>query len=57
VLHVSGESEGLDVLGDRGRRRVQWLVTPFDPRGRPPTYGTGHSELLSLVPRARGRAR
>jgi hypothetical protein len=52
VLRIAGESEGLDILDD-GRGLVQWLVTPFDPRGRPPTYGSGHSELLSLVPARR----
>jgi hypothetical protein len=36
---------------------VHWLVTPFDPRGRAPTYGPGHSELLSLVPSADARLR
>jgi hypothetical protein len=56
VLRVAGESEGLDVLDD-GHGLVQWLVTPFDPRGRPPTYGVGHSELLSLVPAADARLR
>jgi hypothetical protein len=56
VLHVAGESEGLDVFS-AGRGRVQWLVTPFDPRGRRPTYGTGHNELLSFVPRRRAAGR
>jgi hypothetical protein len=56
VLHVAGESEGLDVLDD-GHGLVHWLVTPFDPRGRAPTYGVGHSELLSLVPAADARLR
>jgi hypothetical protein len=50
TLRVSGESEGLDVFDD-GHGLVHWLVTPFDPRGRRPTYGTGHSELLSFVRR------
>jgi hypothetical protein len=56
VLHVAGESEGLDVLDD-GHGLVHWLVTPFDPRGRAPTYGAGHSELLSFVPSADARLR
>jgi hypothetical protein len=56
VLRVAGESEGLDVLDD-GRGLVHWLVTPFDPRGRPPTFGPGHSELLSFVPAAEARLR
>jgi hypothetical protein len=46
---ISGESEGLDATVT-GRGLVRWIVTPFDPRGRPPTYGLGHNELLSLVP-------
>ena len=29
---------------------LQWLIPPFDPQGRPPTYGAGHSTLLSLRP-------
>jgi hypothetical protein len=56
LLHVAGESEGLDVLAD-GHGLVHWLVTPFDPRGRRPTYGTGHNELLSFVPRRRAGGR
>jgi hypothetical protein len=56
TLPVAGESEGLDVLDD-GHGLVHWLVTPFDPRGRPPTYGTGHTELLSFVPAADARLR
>jgi hypothetical protein len=56
VLRVAGESEGLDVVDD-GRGLVHWLVTPFDPRGRPPTYGGLHSELLSFVPAADARLR
>ena len=55
-LHVAGESEGLDVIDD-GHGLVHWIVTPFDPRGRPPTYGVGHSELLSFVPAADARLR
>jgi hypothetical protein len=54
VLRVSGESEGLDVVDD-GRGLVHWIVTPFDPRGRTPTYGT--SELLSFVPALDARLR
>jgi len=55
-LPVSGESEGLDVVDD-GHGLVHWIVTPFDPGGRPPTYGTGHAELLSFVPAADSRLR
>jgi hypothetical protein len=56
TLDVNGESEGLDVVDD-GHGLVHWIVTPFDPRGRPPTYGTGHNELLSFVPAADARLR
>jgi hypothetical protein len=56
VLRVGGESEGLDVVDD-GRGLVHWLLTPFDPRGRAPTYGAGHSELLSFVPATDARLR
>jgi hypothetical protein len=55
-LPVSGESEGLDVVDD-GHGLVHWIVTPFDPRGRRPTYGVGHNELLSFVPTANARLR
>jgi hypothetical protein len=56
VLDVSGESEGVDVVDD-GHGLVHWIVTPFDPRGRPPTYGALHNELLSFVPAADARLR
>ena len=49
ALRIAGESEGLDATAT-GRGLVRWIVTPFDPRGRPPTYGAGHNELLTLVP-------
>jgi hypothetical protein len=48
-LRIAGESEGLDATAT-GRGLVRWIVTPFDPRGRAPTYGIGHAELLSLRP-------
>ena len=51
---VAAESEGLDVLDARGGV-LHWLLSPFAPGGRPPTYGTGHSELLTFV--AAGDAR
>jgi hypothetical protein len=42
-----GESEGLAMVGGA----LRWIVTPFDPAGRPPTYpGTGNA-LLSFRPR------
>jgi hypothetical protein len=56
TLPVAGESEGLDVVDD-GHGLVHWLVTPFDPRGRRPTYGVGHTELLSFVAAADARLR
>jgi hypothetical protein len=46
-LRIAGESEGLDATANG---LVRWIVTPVDPRGRPPTYGIGHAELLSLRP-------
>ena len=43
---MSGESEGLAIVGGA----LRWIVTPFDPAGRPPTYpGTGNA-LLSFRP-------
>jgi hypothetical protein len=53
---VSAESEGLDVLIARGGV-LHWLLSPFPPDGRPPTYGQGHSELLTFVPIADARLR
>jgi hypothetical protein len=53
---VSAESEGLDVLAARGGV-LHWLLSPFAPGGKPPTYGTGHSELLTFVPTADARLR
>jgi len=46
---IAGESEGLATASVNGGR-LQWLIPPFDPQGRPPTYGAGHSTLLSLRP-------
>ena len=53
---VAAESEGLDVLDARGGV-LHWLLTPFPPGGGKPTYGTGHSELLTFVPAADARLR
>jgi hypothetical protein len=53
---VAGESEGLDVLDARGGV-LHWLLSPFPPGGGKPTYGTGHSELLTFVPAADARLR
>jgi hypothetical protein len=54
--NVSAESEGLDVLDARGGV-LHWLLSPIAPGGKPPTYGTGHSELLTFVPTADARLR
>ncbi|HEX6620927.1 MAG TPA: hypothetical protein VF024_14765 [Solirubrobacteraceae bacterium] len=53
---VAAESEGLDVLDARGGV-LHWLLSPFAPGGADPTYGPGHSELLSFVPAADARLR
>jgi hypothetical protein len=53
---VAAESEGLDVLDARGGV-LHWLLTPFPPAGGKPTYGAGHSELLTFVPAAEARLR
>jgi hypothetical protein len=53
---VAAESEGLDVLDARGGV-LHWLLSPFASGGRAPTYGTGHSELLTFVPAADARLR
>ena len=52
---VAVESEGLDVLDARGGV-LHWLLSPIVP-GRTPTYGSGHSELLTFVPAADARLR
>jgi hypothetical protein len=48
---IHGESEGLDVLPVLGGN-LHWIVTPVDPAGRPPTYGTSSNVLLHFVPTA-----
>jgi len=55
-LPINGEAEGVDVIAD-GSGLVHWLISPFAPGGRPPTYGSGHSALVSFVPRAQARLR
>ena len=48
-VSVSAESEGLDVAGDMRGGLLHWLLSPFVAE---PTYGSGHSELLTFVPSA-----
>jgi len=55
-LPVNGESEGVDVVPN-GSGLLHYLITPFDPFGRPPTYGPGRSAIVSFVPAARARLR
>jgi hypothetical protein len=43
-----GESEGLATLRALGGT-LHWLIAPFDPQGRPPTYGPGRSALLTFA--------
>jgi hypothetical protein len=52
---IVGESEGLDVVDALGGV-LHWIVTPVDPLGRPPTYGTGGNVLLHFAPVAPRRA-
>lgn len=35
---------------------LHWIVTPFDPAGRAPTYGAGSNVLLHFVPATRNRS-
>jgi hypothetical protein len=55
-LPVAAESEGLDVADARGGL-LHWLLSPFAPGAQAPTFGTGHSELLTFVPHADARLR
>jgi hypothetical protein len=55
-LPVAAESEGLDVADARGGL-LHWLLSPFGPGAQTPTFGTGHSELLTFVPRTQARLR
>src|SRR4051812_20997561 len=48
-LPVVAESEGLDLVPSADGL-LHWLLSPF--ASGPPTYGTGHSEVVSFVPRA-----
>jgi hypothetical protein len=49
---IAAESEGLDLVPGHGAR-LRWLLSPFAPGGRPPTFGAGHSELLTFSRRMR----
>ncbi|HET8754660.1 MAG TPA: hypothetical protein VFM58_01535 [Solirubrobacteraceae bacterium] len=54
---IVGESEGLDVVDALGGV-LHWIVTPFDPQGRDPTYAPPGNALLhfaSTMPRRRLR--
>jgi hypothetical protein len=55
-LPINGESEGVDVVPD-GSGLLHYLISPFAPGGRPPTYGSGHSAIVSFVPAAQARLR
>ncbi len=46
-LPVVAESEGLDLVPS-GDGLLHWLLSPFG--SGPPTYGSGHSEIVSFVP-------
>jgi hypothetical protein len=52
---INGESEGLDTLAARGGV-LHWQVQPISATG-PATFGAGHGELLSFVPRGQDRLR
>ena len=47
---IRGEAEGLATLKARGGT-LHWLIAPFDPKGRTPTYGGGDSALLTFARR------
>jgi hypothetical protein len=47
---IFGESEGLDVVNALGGT-LHWIITPFDPAGRPPTYAPPGNALLHFVSR------
>jgi hypothetical protein len=54
---IVGESEGLDVADVLGGT-LNWIVTPFDAAGRPPTYPPPGNTLLHFLSRTpRGRMR
>jgi hypothetical protein len=51
----AGESEGLDISDALGGA-LHWQVQPLS-FGRPPTFGTGHGEVVSFVRRADAKIR
>jgi hypothetical protein len=53
---IAGESEGLVTVRALGGV-LHWIVTPLDPGGRPPTYGTTSNVLLHFAPVAVLRVR
>ena len=55
-LPINGEAEGVDVIAD-GSGLLHWLISPFGPGGRPPTYGGGRSAVVSFVPDAQAKLR
>jgi hypothetical protein len=55
-LPVAMEAEGLDVVAS-GDGLLHWLLSPFAPGGRPPSYGAGHSEIVSFVRWGQSRLR
>jgi len=55
-LPINGESEGVDVVPD-GSGLLHYLISPIAPGGRPPTYGSGHSAIVSFVLAAQARLR
>jgi hypothetical protein len=46
---IVGESEGLVTAPLKGGL-LHWLVQPYNPEGRPPTYGPDHATLLHFRP-------
>jgi hypothetical protein len=50
---VKAESEGLDLVDMRGGT-LHWLLSPIVD-GNDPTYGNGHTELLTFLPAAEAR--
>jgi hypothetical protein len=45
-----GQPAGLDVVDALGGE-LHWLISPDDPEGNSPTFGTGHSTIVSFVRR------